>query len=105
VPDLKVAVGEHFLGLLNCILIKITNDRVRTRDLVANRQFVNSVIVGRSHVRKYDTARRGVECQAPMYSMVSWKMQANLETKTTSGSYRTIFSLSRRIPARCLERA
>jgi hypothetical protein len=71
VPDLKVAVDEHLLGLLNSILIGITFDRVRTRDLVANRQFVNSVIGGRSHARKYDTAKIKVECQPPMYSMFS----------------------------------
>ena len=104
-PDLKVAVDEHLPGILNSILIGITNDRVRTRDLVGNRQFVNSVIVGRSHARKYDTAQRGVECQPPMYSMVSWKMLAKLETMTTLSKYRLIVSLSRRISARRYERA
>ena len=63
VPDLKVAVVEHFLGLFNCFLIGIANYRVRPCDLVANRHFVNSVVVGGSHVPKYDTARREVECQ------------------------------------------
>ena len=101
-PDLKVAVVEHLLGLLNSILIGITNDRVQIRDLVANRQFVNSVIGGKSHARKYDTAQRGVECQTTMYSMVSWKMLAKLETMTTLSRYQLIFSLSRRKSARRL---
>ena len=95
-PDHKVAVVEHLLGLLNCFLVGITNNRVRTCNLVANCHFVNSVIVGRSHGRKYNTAKREVECQTTMYSMVSWEMLAKLEILTTSSTYWFIFSLSRR---------
>jgi hypothetical protein len=79
VSDLKIAVVEHFLCLFKGFLIGITNDRARPSDLVADRQFVDSVISGRSHVRKCDTAPREVEGQKTMYSIVSWKMLAKLE--------------------------
>ena len=96
VPDHKVAVVEHLLGLLNCLLVGITNNRLRTCNLVANRHFVNSVIGARSHARKYNSTQRRVECQTTMCSMVWWEMLAKLEILTTSSTYRLIFSLSRR---------
>jgi hypothetical protein len=78
VPDLKVAFVEHFLGFFDSFLIGLTNDRARPCDLVANRQFVNPIIGGRSHARNYVTARREVESQKATYSIVSWEMLAKL---------------------------
>jgi hypothetical protein len=105
VPDHKVAVVEHLFGLLNCFLIGITNNRLRTCDLVADRHFVNSVTGGRRHAQKYKIARREVECQTTMYSIVPWEMLVQLETLTTSSKHQLIFSASQRESTRRFERA
>jgi hypothetical protein len=73
---------------------------VRPCDLVANRHFVNSVVIGGSHVQTCDTAWREVECRRTVSPMVLSKILTKLAIITTSSTYRLIFSLCRREPVR-----
>jgi len=83
-PDLKVAVVEHLLGLFNGVPIGITHYRARTRNLVANGQFINSVVVGGRHVQTYDTAKKEVEYQQKMDPIVLWEKSSEPRFTTTS---------------------
>lgn len=82
--DLKVTVVEHLCGLLNSLLIGLTKNRAYPCDLVANRQFINAVVVDGCHGQMYDTALRKVECLQTMRSILSSEMLTEPETTTTS---------------------
>ena len=82
--DLKVTVVEHLCGLLNSHLIGLTNNRAYPCDLVANRQFINAVVVDGCHGQMYNIALRKVECLQTMCSILSSEMLTEPETTTTS---------------------
>ena len=82
--DLKVTVVEHLCGLLNSHLIGLTNNRAYPCNLVANRQFINAVVVDGCHGQMYNIALRKVECLQTMCSILSSEMLTEPGITTTS---------------------